>query len=100
MGWIAKDDRGELIRAVNLRFVGLPGSHLAEAVGIKEALSWIKSIEVSYSLNTDQQVCCRYMVKSDCQGVVDTILSKERILSPYGGIIDDCRSIIEMLNNI
>lgn len=47
VGWIARNDKGELIHAVSLRFNDILESHLAEAVGIREALSSIKTEEYS-----------------------------------------------------
>lgn len=39
-------------------------------------------------------------MESDCQGVVNAVLKKERIYSPFGSIVDECRSILESYNNI
>lgn len=43
VGWIARDVNGDLICAKSLCLNGRPEIHHAEAVGIWEALSWIKT---------------------------------------------------------
>lgn len=42
VGWIVRDDNGELIYAARSCFAGKPEVHHAEAIGIREALSWVK----------------------------------------------------------
>lgn len=42
MEWIERDVNGELISATAVRFNGTPKIHWAEAIGIREALGWIK----------------------------------------------------------
>lgn len=42
MGWIARDDNGCLIKVVALEYTDLTEIHCAEAISIREALSWIK----------------------------------------------------------
>ncbi|XP_074378575.1 uncharacterized protein LOC141720118 [Apium graveolens] len=43
VGCIVRDDKGELLYAASICFVGRSGVHYAEAIGKKESLSWIKA---------------------------------------------------------
>lgn len=42
VGWIARDVKGELISALNVCYNGNPEIHCKKAIGIRDALSWIK----------------------------------------------------------
>ncbi|KAL8146215.1 hypothetical protein AgCh_004092 [Apium graveolens] len=99
IGWIARDDNGKLIYASSLTFAGTPEIHWAEAIGVREALSWIKAEEARRmeAGNSQQR---KYTVESDCQVVVKAIQSREEILSPFGNTIEECREIVDELNNI
>ncbi|XP_074361952.1 uncharacterized protein LOC141702152, partial [Apium graveolens] len=67
VGWIVRDERGKLVHAACLSFQGKPEVHFAEAVGMREALSWVKSEldnnRGSSVLNLQHQV----IVETDCQ---------------------------------
>ncbi|XP_074346286.1 uncharacterized protein LOC141685061 [Apium graveolens] len=100
VGWIVRNDTRELIYAANSCFPGKPEVYHAEAIGIREALSWIKA---EIDKNEESTVCNsqhRVVVESDCQVAVNTWLKKKKIYSPFSGVIDECRSILESYNNI
>lgn len=42
VGWLARDSNGSLLAAAALSFNGAVDAHFAEAVGVRETLSWIK----------------------------------------------------------
>ncbi|XP_074346607.1 uncharacterized protein LOC141685403 [Apium graveolens] len=94
-----RNDKGEMLFAARSCFPGKPKVHHAEAIGIREALSWIK---VEIDKNEETTACSlqhRMIVESDCQVAVKAVLKKERICSPFGGVIDECKSILESYNN-
>lgn len=39
-------------------------------------------------------------MESDCLVVVNAVFKKEKIYSPFGSAVDDCRSILRSYNNI
>lgn len=42
----------------------------------------------------------RFKVESNCLVAVNAVLKEEKIYSPFGSLIDDCRSILRCYNNI
>ncbi|XP_074361524.1 uncharacterized protein LOC141701782 [Apium graveolens] len=70
LGLIVRDEQGELIQAKTKYKAGMISSTMAEALAIKEALSWIKASKV--------------LVESDCLTAIQAIRSKAPLLSPFG----------------
>uniref|UniRef100_A0A803NY05 RNase H type-1 domain-containing protein n=1 Tax=Cannabis sativa TaxID=3483 RepID=A0A803NY05_CANSA len=68
---IARDHEGDFIEAFQSSKPSVVNPEFAEAVGIKEALSWIKSHGWS-----------NVMVETNCVNVVHAIKSKVRMYSP------------------
>ncbi|KAL8147598.1 hypothetical protein AgCh_005064 [Apium graveolens] len=62
---------------------------MAQAVAIKEALSWIKEMKWD-----------KTVVESDCLVAIQSIRSSVQMRSRFGRVIDDCRRIIKGLNNM
>ncbi|KAL8124124.1 hypothetical protein AgCh_011939 [Apium graveolens] len=89
LGLIARDDNGELIQARTQYKAGMISSTMAEALAIKEALSWIKAMGWS-----------KVLVESDCLIAIQAIRSKAPLLSPFGQVIQDCRKMLEDLNTV
>ncbi|XP_060972283.1 uncharacterized protein LOC133038212 [Cannabis sativa] len=79
-GFIARDHDGSFLQAFQSRKLGSVRAEIAEAVAIKETLSWIKG-------NNWQNV----QVESNCLNVVHAINSKVHVFSPYGSIINDSK---------
>ncbi|KAL8155665.1 hypothetical protein AgCh_000896 [Apium graveolens] len=73
LGLIARDDNGELIQARTQYKAGMISSTMAEALAIKEALSWIKAMGWS-----------KVLVESDCLIAIQAIRSKAPLFSPFG----------------
>lgn len=87
VGLLARDDEGQVVQGKSEVFHGEVRSEFAEAVAIKEALSWIKS--------------CGWrevVLESDCLAVVQAIRSKVILRSPFGRIIMECRRLLVELN--
>uniref|UniRef100_A0A803NRL8 RNase H type-1 domain-containing protein n=1 Tax=Cannabis sativa TaxID=3483 RepID=A0A803NRL8_CANSA len=88
IGAVARDDKGLLIEGVCKDFQGKVEPLLAEAIGVKEALSWIK-------LRDWQQV----LVEADCMGVVQALRSSLDMVSLFGCVINDCNKLLFELRN-
>lgn len=99
---IARDAVGDLVFASGSCFKGRPEVHHAETIGIREALSWAKTETenntIAGSLGSNTQV--RFIIELDSQIAVNAVLNREQIYSPFGGVVDECRSIIHSHNNI
>ena len=65
---------------------GTSSPELAEAMGIREALSWIKSTHWS-----------NVIIETDCLVAVQGIRSSVVMLSYYGRIISDCKDLLNEL---
>lgn len=89
MGLIVRDDKGELIQAKTKCTFGMLSANMAEAMAIKEALSWIKDKDWR-----------KVVVETDCLTAVQAIRSKAPLLSPFGHVIQSCRNMLEDLNTV
>ncbi|KAL8131971.1 hypothetical protein AgCh_007755 [Apium graveolens] len=79
LSMVARDHRGELVVAGTSCREGRIAPDLAEALGIKEALSWIK-----YNLKQPA------IVETDCLAVVQAIRCSSTHLSYLGRVIEEC----------
>ncbi|KAM6546616.1 hypothetical protein CsatB_027352 [Cannabis sativa] len=89
VGLVARDAAGLVIRAVTLLKMGSLQPHEVEAIGIKEALSWIKT-------NGWNGV----ILESDCLRVISDIQCNKHMVSPYGHIISECKALCAEIGNI
>uniref|UniRef100_A0A803PF85 RNase H type-1 domain-containing protein n=1 Tax=Cannabis sativa TaxID=3483 RepID=A0A803PF85_CANSA len=89
IGAVARDDKDLLIEGVCKHFQGKVEPLLAQALGVKEALSWIK-------LRDWQQV----LVETDCMGVVQALKSSLDMVSLFGCVINDCNKLLSELRNV
>ncbi|XP_062104232.1 uncharacterized protein LOC133815403 [Humulus lupulus] len=85
---VARNQSGELLEARAPCREGLVEPDFAEAIGIKEALSWIKA-----------KGWRNVMVESDSLVSIQAIRSSTPLLSYFGRIIQDCRQIFSELQN-
>lgn len=88
-GMVARDDKRELLQVKSRLQNGVVSPELAEAMTMKEALSWIRA-------RTWRQVT----IEADCPTVVQANCSKLSMESPFGVVIAECKSIILELNDI
>ncbi|XP_074364152.1 uncharacterized protein LOC141704900 [Apium graveolens] len=88
-GIVARDSEGALIEAKAVVHTELTDPGLAEAMGVKEALSWI-----------EQMKWPSVILQSDFLSVVQAIRSNAPMRSRYGIIILECRNIMRRLNNV
>lgn len=85
--FIARDHEGKLVEAHSRSLRGRPGPDLAEAIGIREALSWVKN-----------NSCDDAIVESDCLQVVQAIRSSISCLSYLGRVVQECRDLLASLS--
>lgn len=83
---MAKDDKGQVIQGRAELFQGDVNPEYAEAVAVKEALSWVKGGAWE-----------KVVIETDCMAVV-AVRSKTSMRSPFGQIIMECRLLLLELN--
>ncbi|KAL8146995.1 hypothetical protein AgCh_004640 [Apium graveolens] len=83
----ARNDKGEVIYGRSESYQGNVRAEFAEAMAVKEALSWCK-------LNKWQET----VIESDCLSVVQAVRSSIKMRSPFGHIIRECREILKEFN--
>ncbi|KAL8106853.1 hypothetical protein AgCh_023591 [Apium graveolens] len=89
LGLVARDDKGVLLQAKTILWPSPVAPVLAEAMAVKEALSWIDGMQWP-----------NVTLVSDCLVVIQVIRSKTPMRSQFGSIIEDCRSYLRRLNKI
>ncbi|VFR02953.1 unnamed protein product [Cuscuta campestris] len=82
LGFIVRDYEGRFVAAISIKCRGSFGPREAEAIAVKEALSWIKS-------KGWKQV----LVETDCKEVVDSLNSTIMDWSYFNSIIEDCKRL-------
>ncbi|KAM6559544.1 hypothetical protein CsatA_028783 [Cannabis sativa] len=82
IGLVARSSTGLVIQAKRISKVGILKPHVVEAIGIKEALSWIKANEWT-----------NVVIESDCLRVIRDLQRIKNMASPYGHIISDCMTL-------
>ncbi|XP_073137691.1 uncharacterized protein [Henckelia pumila] len=87
-GCIIRDSVGEAVAAVHGCFPGVFDPRTAEALSIREALSWLK--DLSYS---------NIMVESDALTLIEALKKRSPDDSYVGLIIEDCRFLALELNS-
>ncbi|XP_060964249.1 uncharacterized protein LOC133033488 [Cannabis sativa] len=88
-GCVARDHNGQLIKAISGSRIGLVQPEVAEIIGVKEALSWIK-----------RKKWANVVIETDALMVVQAIKSSINMPSQFGMIARDCRELLSILNNI
>lgn len=83
---IARDHYGALVEAAAYCKQGTIEPIMAEALGIKEALSWVKKGEYN-----------GVIIESDCLALIQAIRSATVNLSYLGRIVQDCKSMLVSL---
>ncbi|XP_074346913.1 uncharacterized protein LOC141685724 [Apium graveolens] len=89
VGFVVRNDRGELVQARTKCSTGLDSPYMAEAIAIKEALSWIQDRGWS-----------KIVVESDCLTAVQAVRSKVPMRSPFGDVIQSCRNMLASFNTV
>ncbi|XP_062080402.1 uncharacterized protein LOC133785162 [Humulus lupulus] len=89
VGFVARDDKGMLLEGGTRLYHGSIDPILTEVMGMREALSWIKSKQWH-----------QVYVESDCLVIVQAIRSTTEMISPFGKIINDCRTLLGDMQNV
>lgn len=89
VGLVVRDERDFLREGCTILLHGKTESVIAEAVGIQEALSWIKA----YSGGTA-------IVETDCLVAVQAIRSNIELGSLFGDIIQECKVLLRELSDV
>lgn len=84
---IVRDHDGNLVEAMSKCMQGKPSPDVAEALGIKEALSWVKNGSWVDAI-----------IESDCLQVVQAIRSPTPCLSYLGRVVKECQDILASLS--
>ena len=79
-GWVLRDDEGTMIAAKNGVMNGLVNPAMAEAMSCREALSWLKSLNID-----------KVIVESDALQVINSLNGEHGDKSYFGSIINDCK---------
>ncbi|KAL8146376.1 hypothetical protein AgCh_004207 [Apium graveolens] len=88
-GLIARGSDGRLITAKSIVHPHLVSPVTAEAMAIKEALSWIDVMQWPH-----------ITVESDCLVVIQAIRSNTPMRSYFGVIIEECRSLLKRFHKV
>ncbi|XP_074346427.1 uncharacterized protein LOC141685211 [Apium graveolens] len=86
---VARDSTGTLIQAKTVIKQGLISPVLAEAMAVKEALSWIDTMKWP-----------RSVLESDCLVVVQAFRSLTPMRSHFGLIIEECLRLLSQSNKV
>ena len=87
-GWIVRDSEGQLIFAACKSQSGTFSPHEAEALGVREVLSWLRGKQLDdVIIESDSQVTINHLRQSSC-------------ISPLGSIIDDCKNLASHFANV
>ena len=81
---VARDDQGHFIEATTCCRQGVVSPELAEAMGVREALSWIK-----------KKAWSQVVIETDCLTVVQALRSSVSMDSYFGGIISECKNLLK-----
>uniref|UniRef100_A0A803Q0T2 Reverse transcriptase n=1 Tax=Cannabis sativa TaxID=3483 RepID=A0A803Q0T2_CANSA len=88
-GLVARDSNGLLLEGCTTLVYGVVEPVLAEVLGIKEALSWVKEAKWQ-----------NVILESDCLCAVQAIRSSLDMISTFGLIVKDCKNLLASLINV
>uniref|UniRef100_A0A803P924 Reverse transcriptase domain-containing protein n=1 Tax=Cannabis sativa TaxID=3483 RepID=A0A803P924_CANSA len=88
-GCVVRNTVGELVAAfAGLKF-GRVSPELAEIMGVREALSWLKNHAHSHAIvETDSLVCA------------EVVRSAEVFASAFGLVVEDCKTLLHSMSNV
>ncbi|KAM6564548.1 hypothetical protein CsatB_024546 [Cannabis sativa] len=88
-GMVARDEHGFLVEGVSKLCHGHVRPELAEAIGVREALSWIKNKQWT-----------QVTLETDCLVVVQAIRNPTRMISLFGDVIRECQNLLVVLRGV
>lgn len=86
---VIRNNAGEVLEAYTKCYIGTVLPQVAEAMRVREALSWTK-----------EQQCSNRVIETSCLVVVQALCNSSRLVSYFGRIIDECRILTDELSNI
>lgn len=86
---VVRDSRGQFLEAISSCKQGMVNPEMAEVLGVREALSWIK-----------RKSWQRVVVESDSLLVIQSIRSSVSMMSYFGSIVEECRSMLKELPEV
>ncbi|KAK6123061.1 hypothetical protein DH2020_043213 [Rehmannia glutinosa] len=81
---VIRDDRGEFVVARSVLFPGFYQVREAEAIGVREALSWTKNLGLKYLI-----------LETDVKYVVDGLTNIEKGMSEYDILLKECQLLLQ-----
>ncbi|XP_031111802.1 uncharacterized protein LOC116015770 [Ipomoea triloba] len=87
-GWVVRDEFGAIVGVLMSRINGLYSVKEAEAMGAREALSWLK-----------QKGWAQVILETDAQVVTQAVYNGE-FLIPFGSIIHEIRDLLSDLSSV
>ncbi|XP_060959242.1 uncharacterized protein LOC115700001 [Cannabis sativa] len=89
VGVVARDNKGLFIEGFTKVFNEALDLALVEAMGVREALSWLK-----------EKMWQRVLIETDCLTVVQALCSHVKMISLFGNVINECKSVLKELRNV
>ncbi|KAM6559081.1 hypothetical protein CsatA_028320 [Cannabis sativa] len=88
-GWVLRDAKGYVLQTRSGSWHRCVDQGFAEALGVKEVLSWIKNSNFS-----------NIMVEMDSLVMVQALWSSVIMISPFGSCIEECKGLFSTLTNV
>ncbi|XP_030483493.2 uncharacterized protein LOC115700078 [Cannabis sativa] len=88
-GIVARDEHGFMLQGVSRLCHGSVRSEIAEAIGVREALSWIKDKQWSHVI-----------LETDCLVVVQAIRNPIHMIFLFGDVIKECQNLLVSLSGV
>ncbi|KAM6550661.1 hypothetical protein CsatB_000469 [Cannabis sativa] len=88
-GCVARGADGNLIEAISSSRLGAVRPEIAEVIGVKEALSWIK-----------RKGWMEVAIETDALVVVQAVLGSIQMPSQFGFLVQDCRNLMSCMNHV
>lgn len=89
IGMVVRDNKGLLQEGCTKLFRGKTDVAIVEAMGVREALSWLKNHPGSMAT-----------VETDCLTVIQAIRSSVDMVSVFGTIIQECKTLLNDMSNV
>ncbi|XP_060968743.1 uncharacterized protein LOC133036240 [Cannabis sativa] len=86
---VARDASGHVLEVISCCNPGIVTPELAEAMGVREALSWLK-----------KKGWNQVTIESDCFTVIQALRSPLPMFSYFGGVISDCKMLLEGVSDV
>jgi hypothetical protein len=88
IGMCIRDNRGHFLKAATFWHDGSPPPQEAEAIGLRDAISWLGRLDLS-----------RVLIELDCKLVINSIFDRNTNQAEFGSIISDCQVLLQQHPN-